>query len=64
MIFLKSMIKNNVVKNLYTFVSHQKIGKNGSNNTSINFVKKKKLKDKIKVNLNGDLLYKVKLNNV
>ena len=45
-------------------MSHRKLGKRGLNNTSINFLKKKKLNKRIKVNLGGDLLYKIKLKNV
>ena len=38
-----------------------RLKKNGQNNTSNEFLKKLKLKNKIKVNLNGDELYKIKI---
>ncbi len=43
------------------FQSSIKLGKKGKNNTSNNIIKKLKLKKKIKVNLNGENLYKVKI---
>ena len=44
------------------FQSSIKLGKKGKNNVSNNIIKKLRLKKKIKVNLNGDSLYKVKIN--
>ena len=49
------------IYNLYVFKSSIKLGKNGKNNASDRFLKKLKFKNKIKVNLNGDELYKIKI---
>ena len=64
LIFLNSLIKSNILSNLYIFMSNRKLGKKGYNNASVKLIKKKKLTNKIRVNLNGDLLYKLKLKNV
>tara|TARA_A100001011_G_C14236615_1_gene811300 strand:+ start:131 stop:1207 length:1077 start_codon:yes stop_codon:yes gene_type:complete len=64
LIFLNELIKYELISNLYLFQSSEKLGKKGSNNTSIDQVKKLKLTKKIKVNLKNDKLYKVRLNNV
>jgi diaminohydroxyphosphoribosylaminopyrimidine deaminase/5-amino-6-(5-phosphoribosylamino)uracil reductase len=61
LIFLNELLKNKLIFNLYTFQSSIKLGKKGKNNTSNNIIKKLKLKKRIKVNLNGDSLYKVKV---
>ena len=45
----------------YTQSGGIKLGKRGKNNTSNNIIKKLRLKKKIKVNLNEDELYKVKI---
>ena len=56
--FLNSLIKNKIIHNLYIFKSNKKLGKDGKNNSSLNYIKKLKLK-LINVNLNDDKLYKV-----
>ena len=61
LIFLNELLKNRLIYNLYIFKSSIKLGKKGKNNTSNNIIKKLRLKKKIKVNLNGDELYKVKI---
>ena len=61
LIFLNELLKNKLIFNLYIFKSPIKLGKKGKNNTSNNIIKKLKLNRKIKVNLNGDNLYKVKI---
>ena len=61
LIFLKSCIEYKLISNLYYFKSGKNLGKNGSNNISINFLRKLSLKRKINVNLDGDELYMVKL---
>ena len=61
LIFLNELLKNKLIFNLYIFKSPIKLGKKGKNNTSNNIIKKFKLNKKIKVNLNGDNLYKVKI---
>ncbi len=63
-IFINSLIKINLISNLYLFKASIKLGKKGKNNASISVIKKIKLQNKIRVNLKGDNLYKLKLNNV
>ena len=46
------------------FQKSSKLGRNGTNNTSNKLLKKITLKKKVNVNLSGDKLYKIKLNNV
>jgi diaminohydroxyphosphoribosylaminopyrimidine deaminase/5-amino-6-(5-phosphoribosylamino)uracil reductase len=59
--FLNVVLKNRIISNLYVFKSSIKLGNNGLNNTSINFIKKFKKLERIKVNLGGDQMYKVKI---
>ena len=61
--FLSQLLRNDLVKNLYLFKSSQKLLSIGQNNSSLLQIKKIKIqkKDKIKVNLYGDSLYKVNL---
>ena len=61
LVFLNKLLKDKLIFNLYMFQSSTKLGKKGRNNTSNNIIKKLKLNKKIKVNLNGDSLYKVKI---
>ncbi len=55
LIFLNSVIKNNLINSLYLFKSNNKLGVNGKNNISSNFLKKLKFKP-ISINLNDDKL--------
>tara|TARA_B110001452_G_scaffold213368_1_gene184085 strand:+ start:260 stop:1336 length:1077 start_codon:yes stop_codon:yes gene_type:complete len=64
LIFLNQLLKNKLISNLYIFQSPVKLGKIGKNNTSNYLIKKFKLKNRIKVNLSNDNLYKLELNNV
>ena len=61
LIFLNKLLKDKIINNLYIFKSSIKLGKNGNNNASNKFLKKLKFKNRIKVNLNGDELYKIKI---
>ena len=61
LIFLNELLKNKLIFNLYLFKSSIKLGKNGLNNTSVTQLKMLKLFNKIKVNLDGEELYKVKI---
>ena len=61
LIFLNRLLKDKIINNLYIFKSSIRLKKNGQNNASNEFLKKLKLKNKIKVNLNGDELYKIKI---
>ena len=64
LILINHLLVNGLIFNLYLFQSHLKLKTRGKNNTSNKIVKKFKLSNRIKVNLNGDNLYKVKVNNV
>lgn len=59
--FLNTLLRNKLISNLYLFKSTDILGKKGKNNASINTLKKIKLKNKIKVNLYGENLYKIKI---
>ena len=61
LIFLNELLKNKLIFNLYIFQSSIRLKKKGKNNTSNNIIKKLRFYKKIKVNLNGDSLYKVKI---
>ena len=56
LIFLNTIIKNKLIKNLYLFKSNQNLRKTGKNNISSNFLKKIRFKP-ISINLNGDKLF-------
>ena len=61
--FLNKVLQNKLIKNLYLFKSKKNLSVNGLNNSSPYFIKRIKLskKNKIRVNLREDFLYKVKL---
>ena len=59
--FLNELLEKKLIYNLYLFKSSTRLGKNGVNNGSVNFIKKLKINKKIKVNLDGDHLYKVRI---
>ena len=59
--FLNNLLKNKLIKNLYFFISSYKLGNKGLNNASNNILKKISISNPIKVNLNGDKIYKVKI---
>ena len=61
LIFLNEMLKKKLILNLYVFKSSLKLGFKGKNNTSCDILKKMKLKKRIKVNLNNDNIYKIKI---
>ena len=56
LIFLSTVIKNNLINNLYLFKSNKNLKKTGKNNISPNFLKKIKFKP-ISINLNDDKLF-------
>jgi len=61
--FLDKLIKYNFIRNFYLFRSPANLGKKGLNNSVPFYLKKIKIleKNKIKVNLKDDSLYKVKI---
>ena len=59
--FLNTLFKNKLISNLYLFKTAYNLRNKGKNNASINILKKFKLRNRIKVNLNGENLYKIKV---
>ena len=55
--FLNTLIKHKMINDLYVFKSSNKLGKNGKNNTTENYLKKISTK-LVKINLMNDILYK------
>ena len=64
LVFLIELLKIKFIDNLYLFKSNEILGKKGTNNTNVSFIRKLKLTNRIKVNLNKNKLYRLKLNNV
>ena len=61
--FLDLMLKFDYINNLYLFKSSSKLKKFGQNLATHKLIKNIKVKDRVKVNLNGDNLYKIKIKN-
>ena len=61
LIFINFLIKNKLLDNIYIFKTNFNLKKNGSNNISNNIIKKIKLKNRLKVNLINDKVYKERL---
>lgn len=61
LIFLNELIKNKLLNNLYVFQNEYKLGKNGLNNASTYHLKRLNFNNLIKVNLNDNKLYEIKL---
>ena len=55
--FLNSLLRNNLVQELYIFKSEKKLGKNGKNNDTSKYLKKISPK-LVTINLSGDKLLK------
>ena len=62
--FVNTLIKYKFIHNMYIFKSSKNLNKNGLNNTSAKLIKKFGTNNKLKVNLDGDELFKIRLNNV
>ncbi len=58
--FLNELITHKLIDNLYVFQSSNSLGRNGKNNGSVELIKNMKLKNRVKVNLNEDRLYKIR----
>ena len=56
--FLNSLLKFNLINDLYVLKSNLSLKNYGSNNASTHYIRKIKLNKKIKINLNNDSLYK------
>ena len=64
LVFLNTLFKYRLIFNMFIFKSSDYLFNNGFNNTSNFNIKKLKLKNRIKVNLDKDNLYKVRIKNV
>ncbi len=64
LVFLNTLLKHRLIFNMFVFKSSTQLSSNGSNNTTNSYIKKLKLNKKIKVNLDRNYLYKVKIKNV
>ena len=58
---MNKLIKFKIINNLYIFKTNTNLRKDGYNNLKSNFIKKIKLINPIKVNLDEDKFYKVKM---
>ncbi len=61
--FLNNLIKKKLIHELYIFKSNKKLGKNGKNNDTSNYLKRIHPK-LLTINLNGDILFKKEFNYV
>ena len=61
--YINEILKHNLIRNFYLFKSSFNLNNNGKNNTNINLIRRLKatVKNKVKINLNGDSLYKIQL---
>tara|TARA_B110000444_G_C18787305_1_gene570591 strand:- start:35 stop:1132 length:1098 start_codon:yes stop_codon:yes gene_type:complete len=61
--FMSQVLQYNMIKNFYLFKSSSSLGSKGLNTSNIFYIKKFNLskKNKVGVNLNEDILYKVKI---
>ncbi len=64
LIFLNKLLKYKLIYNMFVFKSSVSLKFQGKNNSSNYHIKKLKLNHKVKVNLQKDILYKVKIRNV
>ena len=55
--FVNFLMKNKFIDNIYIFKTNINLNKNGFNNSSNELLKKIKLKNKLKVNLENDKVY-------
>ncbi len=60
--FINFLIKGKFINNIYLFQTNFNLNKNGFNNSSNRLLKKIKLKNKLKVFLNNDVVYLERLN--
>ena len=61
LIFLNKVMDFKLVNNLYIFKSHNQLKKNGFNNTKFRHLKKLTNKNKLRINLNNENLFKIKI---
>tara|TARA_B100001057_G_scaffold482728_1_gene558534 strand:- start:16 stop:1113 length:1098 start_codon:yes stop_codon:yes gene_type:complete len=60
--FINFLLINNFINNIYIFKTNSNLNKNGFNNSSNKLLKKIKLKNKLKVFLGNDNVYRERLN--
>ncbi len=60
--FINFLLINNFLNNIYIFKTSSNLNNNGFNNASNKYLKKIKLKNKLRVFLNGDNVYRERLN--
>jgi len=58
---LNTLLKKKLLNDLYLFQSNKKIGGDGKNNDTLKYLKMLKLKNILKINLNNDKLYNVRI---
>ena len=61
LIFLNKLLNFELINNLFIFKTNFSLKNYGFNNTKNNFLKRYKLNDFIKVNLDNDKLFKIKI---
>ena len=61
--YINEVLKHSLIRNFYLFKSPFSIKNDGKNNTNLHLIRKLKImsKNKVKINLNGDSLYKIEL---
>ena len=59
--FINFLIINNFINNIYIFKSNSNLSKRGFNNSSNKLIKKIKLKNKLKIYLENDKVFKERL---
>ena len=64
MTFLNELFRFRLINQLFIFKSDKILKKKGHNNSSIYYVRKQKLNNQVKVNLNNDKLFKTRFYNV
>lgn len=64
LVFLNTLLKYRLIFNMFIFQSSTRLANKGYNNTTNLHIKKMKLNNRVKVNLDDNHLYKVKIKNV
>ena len=61
--YINEVLKHNMIQNFYLFKSSLNLRNYGKNNTKLHLIRKLKttIKNKVKINLDGDSLYKIQL---
>ena len=61
--YINNVLRFKLIRNFYLFQSSFNLKNKGKNNTKLSLIKKLKttIKNKVKINLNGDSLYRIEL---